>query len=255
MKKFIILAVGCMLFTSVLHAQDTLRLMTYNISAGEMADMQQLGSYINSIHPDIVALQEVDYQTNRSYMPKDRGKNQPGELAFHTNMLPIFGSIKDYPTGGYYGMGFLSKNPILTVSNIPLPQVVDKHEPRSIIVAQWNINGKQITIANTHLSLDIKNREVQLKYIRKYMKKVKGLKFICGDFNSTYSEGLVLKTFSKWNDALPYMQLTFPNQKPNSKYDWILYEKSAHIQVLNAVVDTSCQLSDHLPCYIDFVIK
>ena len=79
MKKLIILAVEFMLFIPMLHAQDTLRIMTYNISAGEMADMQQLGSYINSIHPDIVALQEVDYQTNRSYRPKDRGKNQPGD--------------------------------------------------------------------------------------------------------------------------------------------------------------------------------
>lgn len=234
---------------------DTIRIMTYNISAGEIADMQQLGAYIREIDPDLIALQEVDFRTNRTDRPKNRGHNQPTELGYYTDMLPAFVPINDYPTGGFYGLGFLTKYPVQNITNIPLPQIIDKQEPRTMLVTTMEINKKTIHIVNTHLSLDVGNRKVQLQYIRKYVKKLKGIKIICGDLNSNYNEGLVLKTFSKWNDALPYRHFTFPNRNPNNKFDWILYEKSAPIHVINAIVDASCQLSDHLPCYVDIIIE
>lgn len=253
MKKLIVLAVEFMLFIPMLHAQDTLRIMTYNISAGEMADMQQLGYYINSIHPDIVALQEVDYQTNRSYRPKDRGKNQPGELAYYTNMLPIFGKSIPMTDGGYYGIGCLSKHPITGVDIVRLPQKIEQ-EPRVMTIITCDVNGTPITVVSTHLGLNITNREIQMKYILKYLKKHKGIKIICGDFNSTPEEGLVQSIFTKWNDALPANTYTFPNTKATKKYDYMLYEQKYPDLIVNAQVDSTCQLSDHLPCYIDIVI-
>ena len=234
---------------------DTIRIMTYNISAGEKADMQQLGEYIREINPDIVALQEVDFRTNRPDRPKNRGHNQPTELGYYTDMLPIFGNVIDLPTGGFYGLGILSNYPVVNVSNISLPQIILSAEERNLMIVTLKINGKTVILANTHLCLDKSNRQMQMKYIRRYIKKQKGVKIICGDFNSNYNEGLVLKTFSKWNDALPYMQLTFPSWNPDTKLDWILYEKSGSVQVENAVVDSLCQLSDHLPCYVDLIIK
>lgn len=238
-----------------MNAQDTLRIMTFNLYSGGLASMEELGKYIKQFSPDIVAVQEVDLRTNRPETPNQRGKNQMAELGYFSDLLPIFGSINNYPTGGYYGMGFLSKNPIQSIVNIPLPQVVDKKEPRSMIVAQWNINGKQLTIANTHLSLDINNREVQLKHIRKYMKKVKGAKIVCGDLNSTPEEGLIPNIFKTWNDALPEGVKTFSCWNPTYKYDWILYDPKCNIQVINSQVDQSIKLSDHFPCIIDIVLK
>ncbi|MGN0226611.1 MAG: endonuclease/exonuclease/phosphatase family protein [Paludibacteraceae bacterium] len=253
MKKILL----CFLFVSLtidVFAQDTLRIMTYNVASGLMGNMQQIADYIRNKDADIVALQEVDLRTNRPETPTQHGKNQMTELGYFSDLLPIFGSINNYPTGGYYGLGLLSKYPILNISNVQLPQVVDKKEPRTMIVGTWDINGKLLTVACTHLSLDSRNREVQMKYIRKYMRKYKGYKIICGDLNSTYSEGLVAKVFSNWKDALPTMQLTFHSNNPYAKYDWMLLENKSNIKILNTIVDKQCKLSDHLPCYIDIVI-
>ena len=252
--KFCILI---LLFVAIsISAQDTLRIMTYNVASGINTDMFELGDYIRTVNADIVALQEVDLCTNRPETPHQNGRNQMVELGFTTDMLPVFGAINNYPTGGYYGLGFLSKEPICSITNVALPQVIDKNEPRSMMVATWKIFGKTITIVNTHLSLNKSNRAIQMRYIRKYMRKIKGIKFICGDLNSGYSEELVTTVFKKWDDALPYMCCTFPSGgKAYAKYDWMLYDNLNSKQIVNATVDTTCVLSDHLPCYIDIILK
>ena len=176
------------------------------------------------------------------------------ELGYYSDMLSAFGKTNLYRTGGYYGLGILSHNYIQSITNVPLPQVVDKKEPRSMLVATWDINGTPLTIVTTHLSLNSENREVQMKYIRKYLKKRKGIKLICGDLNSNYVEGVVARIFNKWEDALP-RKVTFPYPEPNWKLDWILYEKNAPIQVISSDVDWSCGLSDHLPCFAEIVIN
>lgn len=256
MNKRLFWGIMTVFMTLSAHAQDTLRIMTYNVASGLMTDMDELGEYIRTVNADIVALQEVDLCTNRPETPHQNGRNQMVELGFATGMLPVFGSINQYPTGGYYGLGFLSKEPICSITNVALPQVIDKKEPRSMVVATWKIFGKTITIVNTHLSLDKSNRAMQMRYIQKYMRKIKGIKLICGDLNSDYSEELVTTVFKKWTDALPYMCNTFPSgRKAYAKYDWMLYNNLTSEQIVNATVDTTCVLSDHLPCYIDIIIK
>ncbi|MBR0310674.1 MAG: endonuclease/exonuclease/phosphatase family protein [Paludibacteraceae bacterium] len=255
MTKRIIITLCTLCVTLTLPAQDTLRIMTYNAAIGVMGSMQQLGRYIRSKQPDIVALQEMDLFTIRPERKNSNNTNQPVELGFYTNMLPVFGPVLPYPSGGYYGLGFLSKHPILSVSNVPLPRIEGRDEPRLMLVATWDINGKQLTIASTHLSLDVESREKQMKFIRSYMQRIRGYKIICGDLNSTPEEQLVSKIFRRWSDALPDEHCTFSSWNPVYKYDWILYETKSDIQVLDAQVDTRCRLSDHLPCYVDIVIK
>lgn len=236
-------------------AADTIRVMTYNMAVGLLADMNQLGEYIRLIDADIVALQEVDLRTYRPETPQQAGKNQMAELGGTTDMLPLFGPVTPHPSGGYYGLGFLTEEPVYSVQIVHLPKVVDNDEPRAMLVATWKLFGRTITIANTHLSLSKSNRAAQMRFIRKYMRKIGGVKLICGDFNSDYSEGLVKKIFRHWKDALPYPCNTFPSSGPYAKYDWMLYQNACSIHVSEAVVDSACHLSDHLPCYIDIVLQ
>lgn len=234
-------------------AQDTIRIMTFNLYSVAMTSLEELGGYIKRHNPDIVALQEVNMKTNRADAPAQRDKNQVVELGYYADLLPIFARAIDYPTGGYYGLGFLSKLPIKSISNQPLPQV-NKQEQRTVVIGQWEINGKPLTIANTHLCLDKKNREVQMRFIRQQLRRTKGAKFVCGDLNSTPEEGLVPTIFRNWTDALPEEDNTFSSWNPIYKYDWMLYENKHGIQVINAQVDHSVELSDHCPCIIDIVI-
>lgn len=235
------------------YAGDTIRIMTYNMAIGLMANMEQIGNYIRDKQPDIVALQEVDLYTRRPERTDGNNENQPAQLGYYADMIPLYGKVLRHPYGGYYGLGFLTKHPVCSVTTIELPQVV-KEETRCMLVATWEINGKNITIACTHLSLNKTNRARQMRYIRSYMQKVHGTKIICGDLNSPVEEGLVPKIFKNWNDALPQGLPTFSSWNPIYKYDWILYKKIQPIKVINAQIDTLCGLSDHLPCYVDIIL-
>ena len=239
--------------TTPLSAKDTLRVMTYNIYTGGIADMQQIGEYIQSQNPDLVFLQEVDLYTNRPEAPSQNGHNQMAELGFYTDMLPIFGATIAHYSGGYYGIGILSKHPILSSKLIHLPQAHARTERRGMLVAEILIDGKKITIMDTHLATNEEDRKVQMRYIARYSREhIKGKRLLCGDLNSTPDENIVPRIFKAWKDALPEGQSTFSSDNPRYKYDWMLYPKRHALHVLEAQVDTTSLLSDHLPGIIEF---
>ena len=97
-----------------------LKLMSFNLRFGEMASMQDFADVINSESPDIVALQECDWATYRDRAPKQHGVKFMNELAWRTGMFGLYGKAIDY-AGGYYGVGILSKFPIVRSERIFLP--------------------------------------------------------------------------------------------------------------------------------------
>lgn len=107
MKKTLFLAVTALLTLSSAQAQNTLRLMTYNIKNANGMDnvqnFQRVANVINNACPDAVAIQELDSMTNRS------GKTYVlGEIAERTQMHAYFAPAIDYD-GGKYGIGLLTK--------------------------------------------------------------------------------------------------------------------------------------------------
>lgn len=253
MKRIAIYMAAILLATTSLYAKDTLRVMTYNVFTGGLADMQEIGEYIKSQNPDIVLLQEVDLCTNRPEAPSQNGHNQMAELGYYADMLPVFGATIPHYSGGYYGIGILSKHPISSSKLIHLPQAHPRTERRGLLVAEVLVNGKKLTVMDTHLATNEKDRKVQMRYIARYSREhVKGKRILGGDLNSTPYENLVPKIFKKWKDALPDEQPTFSSDKPVYKYDWILYPKRHSLHIINAQIDTTSVLSDHLPGIIDF---
>ena len=253
MKRYTTLILALLLTTITLFAKDTLRVMTYNVYIGGMADMQELGEYIKSQDPDIVLLQELDLYTNRPEAPSQNGRNQITELGYFTNMLPIYGAALAHPTGGYYGIGILSKHPISSSKFIQLPQAHARTEKRGMLVVEVLAKGKKLTVMDTHLALNEKDRKVQMRYIARYSREhIKGKRLLCGDLNSTPDENMVSKFFKTWKDALPEEQPTYSSWDPIYKYDWMLYPKKQPLHILEAQVDTTAHLSDHFPGIIDF---
>ena len=94
MKKFTLLLI-VLFVTDVLFAQDTLRIMSYNIEVGYEANMDAIGEYIKGIKPDIIALQEVDEWAYRSNNKSRKGVNQVVELAMYADKLPLFSKTRD----------------------------------------------------------------------------------------------------------------------------------------------------------------
>lgn len=88
MKKTLLLLFTLLLALSA-QSQNSLRLMTYNIKNAngmdDVCDFQRIADVINHIHPEVVALQELDSMTHRSGQ-----KYVLGEIAGRTQMHAYF---------------------------------------------------------------------------------------------------------------------------------------------------------------------
>lgn len=65
MKKIISILLGICLCGGVF-AQTQLKIISFNIHAGYDAPIADIAAFIKEQDPDIVALQEVEYYTNRT---------------------------------------------------------------------------------------------------------------------------------------------------------------------------------------------
>ncbi|MDZ7689934.1 MAG: endonuclease/exonuclease/phosphatase family protein [Balneolaceae bacterium] len=90
-------------FVCTTAAQDTLRIMTYNIYHGEdpqsmrKSNLEDIAELIRSVKPDFVALQEVDSLTGRSAsLNNGNPQNQVQMLAEMTGMYGYFGKAIDF---------------------------------------------------------------------------------------------------------------------------------------------------------------
>lgn len=248
--KLVILSIILSLPTHMMTA-DTLRIMTYNIFAGGMGSMEQIGNYIRDSRTDIAAIQEIDICTQRGETPARHGENEEFLLGLHSGMTPLFCKALDHPTGGYYGIGLLSNLKVTGFYTYRMPSS-NCRDPRVVMIVEYDYNGRRVVFANTHMDLKKSARRRQMKFILKKMNVMEAdLKLICGDFNSPPEEGLVSTIFKDWTDALPEGQLTFASYKPYAKYDWMIYPINSTVRVLSAKIDTNVRLSDHMPCIIE----
>jgi len=93
--------------------------LSFNILHGATTkgdfDLDLIAKVIIDADPDLVALQEVDFKTNRA-----KKYDLVTELGWRTKMVPIFAKAMNYD-GGEYGEGILSKYTFLQSRNIALP--------------------------------------------------------------------------------------------------------------------------------------
>ena len=232
---------------------DTLKLMTYNLRFGELASMQQIGEYIASEAPDIVAIQECDWATKRKRAPHQNGVRFVNELAYYSGMFGIYGKSINY-AGGYYGIGLLSKYPILSYERVLLPND-GKTEQRSMLIADIELpDGRVITFVNTHLEVKTaKMRIEQVKFIKKYLKKRKNQLFLAGDMNATPDSEEMGMLRKNWTD-LTNKVFTYHTSKPEIKIDYIYSKPGKNVELLNTAVKEDVKLSDHFPVISTIVL-
>lgn len=174
MKKTLFLAVTALLTLSSAQAQNTLRLMTYNIKNANGMDnvqnFQRVANVINNACPDAVAIQELDSMTNRS------GKTYVlGEIAERTQMHAYFAPAIDYD--GKYGIGLLTKQTPIRIQTMALP---GREEARTLIMAEF----EDYIYCCTHLSLTEEDRMTSLEMIKNFAASAKKPFFLAGDMNA-----------------------------------------------------------------------
>lgn len=244
-----------LLFASQLLAQTPdssriVRVLTYNILHGKTLkgdfDLDLIASVISNAKPDLVALQEVDYKTNRS-----RKYDLVTELGIRTNMSPLFARAMFYD-GGEYGEGILSRYTFLSTTNHPLPYTEGK-EPRA--AAEVNVvikSGDTIRFVGTHLDheADGHNRYIQAEEVSKVLKRDDIPTILVGDLNEKPGGNAMQLLFKDWKRSFEMDTPTFPSDKPTKKIDYVLFRPAHRWRVLEKRVIDERVASDHRPVLV-----
>lgn len=233
-------------------AVNSLKVMSYNIhhanppSVPGKIDLDAIAKAISDQNPDLVALQEVDVNTDRS------GKiNEASMLALKLGMKGLFFAKAIDHEGGDYGVAILSKYPISESQIHRLPtQEGTKGEPRVLATVQVNLpGGKKIRFGSTHLDAQKSdtNRLLQVTEINKIAAQERLPFIIAGDLNAT-PESAVIKMFdTQFTRTCQDCAFTIPVINPTKAIDFIAYSKGTDMEVVSHEVVPERYASDHLP--------
>lgn len=226
----------------------TLTVMTYNIHHGEgmdgVLDLERIAKVIKAQNPDLVALQEVDQNVERTNKVM-----QADVLAELTGMHSYFAKALDLQ-GGEYGEAILSKTPLTNSRIIDLP-TEEGYEPRVAAVSETEVNGRQIAFAATHLdhkSVDLRIRQAEA--LVKALKEINIPYLLAGDMNSRPSERtyrVLLESGSDTAESAGATASTFPADRPIQRIDYIFARLSQGWRVKSVRVLPDSIASDHRP--------
>ena len=243
MKKNL-LFIFAALFTFSAQAQNTLKLMSYNIKNANGMDnvcnFQRIANVINNTSPDVVAIQEVDSMTNRSGQ-----KYVLGEIAERTQMHGYFAPAIDYD-GGKYGIGLLTKQVPLRLQSLPLP---GREEARTLILAEFT----DYIYCCTHMSLTEEDRMKSLELVKAFTSSSTKPLFLAGDMNAEPESGFIKELQKDFQILSNPKQHTFPAPDPKETIDYIamLKQNAKGFAVISAKVINEPMASDHRPILVE----
>jgi endonuclease/exonuclease/phosphatase family metal-dependent hydrolase len=226
------------------------KILSFNILHGATMkgnfDLDLIAKVIIDTDPDFVALQEVDFKTNRAM-----GYDLVTELGLRTKMAPLFARAMPYD-GGEYGEGILSKWSFTSTRNVALPYtpLTPDHEPRAAAEVTATIgSGDTISFIGSHLDhlKENHNRVAQAKAINEAFKNNKHPSILAGDLNDVPGsetinilENMWTSSYNKENPAF-----TIPCNDPRKKIDYVMYYPANRWKVLDKKVIPDTGASDH----------
>ncbi|WP_279113071.1 endonuclease/exonuclease/phosphatase family protein [Bacteroides acidifaciens] len=243
MKKNLLLIIA-ILFVFSAQAQNTLKLMTYNIkNANGMDDVcnfQRIANVINNASPDVVAIQEVDSMTKRSGQ-----KYVLGEIAGRTQMHAYFAPAIDFD-GGKYGIGLLTRQVPVRLQTIPLP---GREEARALVLAEF----EDYIYCCTHMSLTEEDRMESLKIVKSFTTPYKKPLFLAGDMNAEPESDFIKELQKDFQLLSNPKQHTYPAPEPKETIDYIAALKSNAngFALISAQVLNEPMASDHRPILVE----
>lgn len=237
-----------LLTTICTEAQDTLRIMSYNIrncrGLDNIYDIQRTADVIRNSDADIIAIQEVDSVTRRS-----KGVDIADTLAILCKMHAYYSTAIEYD-GGKYGVAILSRKKAIATYRAALP---GREEKRTILIAEY----PELTFACTHLSLNEEDRMASLEIIDSIAKECKKPFIIAGDLNDNPQSPFIKELSRNWKIIAPNEEPTFPADKPSVTIDYIaaIKECERDIESVDSKVIEEATVSDHRPIVTTIITK
>lgn len=260
MKRLFILIVALSTLNVWGYAQnsnDTIRVMSLNILHGAtMQDdfnLDAIAGFIKKYDPDLVAMQEVDFNTRRA-----RGYNLTLELGYRTKMNPLYARAMYYD-GGEYGEAVLSKFSFTKTESIALPHK-EESEPRTALLTEFSTkNGNTIQFVATHLD-HLKNETDRISQAFEIQKRFANSEIptiLIGDLNATPDSKtlkVLAKVFQKPNIDAAHKP-TYSSENPSICIDHILFNTPDKWEILNYEVICDNYITDHCAVVATLVYK
>ncbi|GAA4488089.1 endonuclease/exonuclease/phosphatase family protein [Actinoallomurus oryzae] len=245
-----------------------LRVMNYNIQAGagsdHVFDLERQAEAIESEHPDVVGLEEVDvdWATRSDYT------DEAAWLARRLRMHVFFAPIYDLPPDREgapdrrFGVALLSRFPIMYAKNhditrlsTQVPDPVPAPGPGFPEVL-LNAHGMPLWVYVTHLDYraDPGVREAQVADMDAIMDRRHGRKLLLGDFNAQPDDPELAPLWTRLTDAMTVVGQrttpTWPADTPTKRIDYVTYSTRSGIRTVGAHVPDTLA-SDHRPVVTD----
>jgi len=223
-----------------------LRVLCYNIhhAAGVdgRLDVPRIARVIQSVKPDLVALQEVDRNTTRT------GKvDQAAELARLTRMNHVFGANIAFQ-GGQYGNAILSRYPITEHRNHLLPNV-DAGEQRGVLAATIHMpKDRSLSLLATHFDHRRPDAErlASAKFVNQLTTKQPEMPAIfAGDLNDVPASRTLQEIGRTWTRTNARIMPTIPVGQPARQIDYIFVRPKARWTLVETRVLAEAVASDH----------
>jgi len=234
----------------------SLRILCYNVhwclGMDGKYDVERLAAVINTVKPDLVALQEVDVGVLRS--GRVHQARRLGEL---TGMASRMGPTQHYE-GGLFGNAVLTRLPILDVEIHPLPYTESTPErvtyPRgAIAVTVQAPDGLPLRFVSTHFQHNVPEDRVAQADAINGLFAAEGdslVTILAGDINATPEDEPVQRLLPHWTNAIEAPPApSVPSQNPKSRIDYIFYRPASAFKLVETKVIDESMASDHRPVF------
>ena len=248
LRLFIVCLISSTVWSqSQIDSTKTVKVLSFNILHGKTMkgdfNLDVIAKVIIDANPDFVALQEVDYKTNRA-----KKYDLVTELGWRAKMAPIYARAMHYD-GGEYGEGVLSKHTFLTTRNVLLPYL-QGDEPRAALEITTVLPSKDtISFIGTHLDhLRLEtNKIMQANEINKVFSSNQYPTILAGDLNAEPNSNTmnILEDFWAASYDKNNPEPTFSSENPTKKIDYVLFYPKHRWKVLKREVICDTIASDH----------
>lgn len=241
--------------TSQRSDSTALRVMSFNIhhAAGEdgVISTLRIANVINGLHPDLVALQEVDIGTARV-----SGADIAAEIGSLTHMNVRFGKAIDFQ-GGAYGQAILSRYPIGEATVHSLPGRPGSEHRIAVAVKVELPSGRAVRFVSTHLDHvhDESDRLAQAAQLNKSLAQDGIPTILAGDFNAKPESETIQIVEREFQNSAVQPDPTYPATQPTRKIDWIFTRPIGAFMARASFVPEIESASDHRPLVADLVLK
>ncbi|MFL6061352.1 MAG: endonuclease/exonuclease/phosphatase family protein [Marmoricola sp.] len=253
--------------------QQTVRVVTFNILNGrrpvdDVVDLVAFGEALASLEPDVLALQEVDRNQDRSHRADLTAVAADAIGAVDHRFVAalrggpgatwVAATGEEHPQDAAYGIALLSRHPVSAWHVVRLPVVrvhgpmwhrgkrhpsLVRDEPRVAVAATVQGPGGPLTVANTHLSFLPWWNGRQLRFLERSLRGTGHPLLLAGDLNMGVARATRTTGMRELISAP-----TFPWDEPERQLDHLLADGPCRVRGGGAV---RLPISDHRALVVD----